>query len=186
MLKEELELNKKDKEKCSQIEIKLQKLIDLAFDYNKETDEVKFAIPKNVHFIGMMNDVDKSIDTFDLALRRRFRWKEMECDYDVIEDSFKNNPKDIDDYIERCQNLNAFISEKGKVEDKIGLGLGKSYEFGHSYFMKVPASKTGVSKTARSNLFNDYLLPTLKEYLRGFYEEDDIPNHLKDSKKSKH
>lgn len=182
MLKVERSLCQAGDENIAKIDEKIRQLVDLAFDYNEETDEVKFAIPKNVHFIGMMNDVDKSIDTFDLALRRRFRWKEMKCDYEVIEDSFKNNPKDIEDYIERCQNLNEFISEKKKVEDKVGLGLGKAYEFGHSYFMKVPASKTGVSKTARSNLFNDYLLPTLKEYLRGFYEEDDIPKHLKDAR----
>lgn len=182
MLKAELELNKEDEEKRTQIEAKINKLIDLAFVYDEKTDEVKFAIPKNVHFIGMMNDVDKSIDTFDLALRRRFRWKEMVCDYEVIEDSFKNNQTNIEEYIDRCQNLNEFISGKKKVDGKTGLGLGKSYEFGHSYFMKVPASKTGVSKTARSNLFNDYLSPTLKEYLRGFYEEDDISKHLKDAR----
>lgn len=34
--------------------------------------EVKFGIPKNVRFIGTMNDVDKSIEAFDIALRRRF------------------------------------------------------------------------------------------------------------------
>lgn len=182
MLKAELELNKDDEGKRTAIEAKIKKLTDLAFEYNAETDEVKFAIPKNIHFIGMMNDVDKSIDTFDLALRRRFRWKEMECDYEVIEDSFKNNPTNIEEYIDRCRNLNEFISGKKKIDGKTGLGLGKSYEFGHSYYMKVPASKTGVSKTARSNLFNDYLLPTLKEYLRGFYEEDDISKHLKDAR----
>ena len=182
MLKAELELINGDEKRQAQIESKIKKLTDLAFEYDAETDEVKFAIPKNVHFIGMMNDVDKSIDTFDLALRRRFRWKEMACDYEVIEDSFKNNPTNIEEYIDRCQNLNEFISEKKKVDGKTGLGLGKSYEFGHSYFMKIPASKTGVSKTARSNLFNDYLSPTLKEYLRGFYEEDDISKHLKDAR----
>ena len=37
-------------------------------------NKVYFGIPNNVLFIGMMNDVDKSIDTFDLALRRRFKW----------------------------------------------------------------------------------------------------------------
>ncbi len=182
MLKAELELNKDDEEKRTKIEAKIEKLTDLAFEHNDETDEVKFAIPKNVHFIGMMNDVDKSIDTFDLALRRRFKWNEMECDYEVIEDSFKNNPTNIEEYIDRCRNLNEFISGKKKVDGKTGLGLGKSYEFGHSYFMKVPASKTGVSRTARSNLFNDYLSPTLKEYLRGFYEEDEISKHLSDAK----
>ncbi|MBK9741535.1 MAG: hypothetical protein IPO94_00580 [Saprospiraceae bacterium] len=45
--------------------------------FEKIDDEVLFGIPENIYFIGMMNDVDKSIDSFDLALRRRFAWKEM-------------------------------------------------------------------------------------------------------------
>lgn len=40
--------------------------------YEIDNNEVKFGVPQNVFFIGMMNDVDKSIDAFDLALRRRF------------------------------------------------------------------------------------------------------------------
>lgn len=31
-----------------------------------------FTIPSNVYIIGTMNNVDKSLVTFDLALRRRF------------------------------------------------------------------------------------------------------------------
>ncbi len=38
----------------------------------------------------MMNDVDKSIDTFDLALRRRFKWIRKDCNYDVIQEEVKN------------------------------------------------------------------------------------------------
>lgn len=182
MVKNELGACSKSEEEKKELQLKLNHLIELAFDYNRETDEVKFAIPKNVHFIGMMNDVDKSIDSFDLALRRRFRWMEMECNYDALEDYFEPDPINIDDYIDRCRNLNTFISGKNKVDSKNGLGLGKSYEFGHSFFMKVPVSKNGISRTARLNLFNDYLSPTLKEYLRGFYEEGDIPKRLKDAR----
>lgn len=181
MLENDLTSAENDQEK-EKIQRKIGQLIGLAFDYDSKTKEVKFAIPKNVHFIGMMNDVDKSIDSFDLALRRRFRWKEMECDYEVIEDSFKVIPSNLDDYIQRCQNLNAFISGSKKIDSKTGLGLGKSYEFGHSYFMKVPVVKKRISKSARNNLFVDYLQPTLKEYLRGFYEESDIPKRIAEAK----
>ena len=38
-----------------------------------ETDE-KFYIPDNVYIIGTMNDIDRSVDTFDFAMRRRFRF----------------------------------------------------------------------------------------------------------------
>ena len=55
------------------------KFKDLAYEI--DNNEVKFGVPKNVFFIGMMNDVDKSIDAFDLALRRRFKWIRKDCDY---------------------------------------------------------------------------------------------------------
>lgn len=41
-----------------------------------ETNE-KFYIPENVYIIGTMNDIDRSVDTFDFAMRRRFRFVEI-------------------------------------------------------------------------------------------------------------
>ena len=41
-----------------------------------ETNE-KFYIPENVYIIGTMNDIDRSVDTFDFAMRRRFRFIEI-------------------------------------------------------------------------------------------------------------
>ena len=66
----------------------------------------EFFIPANIYFIGMMNDVDKSIDCFDLALRRRFTWILMECDYDVLNDLDKN----YSGYKEKCKKLNNYIT----------------------------------------------------------------------------
>ncbi len=125
----------------------------------------KFGVPRNVFFIGMMNDVDRSIDTFDLALRRRFRWVRKECDYDVIGG----------DYAESCKKLNEYISKD--------LRLGKSYEFGHSFFMRI-ATNGKVTKTAKERLFDDYLRPTLAEYLRSaISEENELELKLNEAKK---
>ena len=66
----------------------------------------EFFIPANIYFIGMMNDVDKSIDCFDLALRRRFTWFLMECDYDVLNDLDKR----CGGYKEKCKKLNNYIT----------------------------------------------------------------------------
>ena len=66
----------------------------------------EFFIPANIYFIGMMNDVDKSIDCFDLALRRRFTWILMECDYDVLNDLDKK----YSGYKEKCKKLNNYIT----------------------------------------------------------------------------
>ena len=134
--------------------------------------KVAFGVPKNVYFIGMMNDVDKSIDTFDLALRRRFKWIRKDCKYDVIKEiKFKNgsdNFKNIDEYADCAEALNKYISQE--------LLLGKSYEFGHSFFMKMSGipKNTIISESNLETLFDSHLRPTLKEYLRAFYPENEI------------
>ena len=137
-----------------------------------ENGKVAFGVPKNVYFIGMMNDVDKSIDTFDLALRRRFKWIRKDCKYDVIKEiKFKNgsgNFKNIDEYADCAEALNKYISQE--------LLLGKSYEFGHSFFMKMSGipKNTIISESNLETLFDSHLRPTLKEYLRAFYPENEI------------
>lgn len=144
--------------------------------YTIDNNEVKFGVPENVFFIGMMNDVDKSIDAFDLALRRRFKWIRKDCDYDVIEEETRFKRKEdfsnIGQYIKACEKLNNYISAE--------LGLGKSYEFGHSFFMKMSdiAKRKEVTQHNLETLFNLYLRPTLKEYLRAVFAESELDGKL--------
>lgn len=152
-----------------------------AYEYDEEQG-ARFGIPKNIRFIGMMNDVDKSIDAFDLALRRRFKWIRKDCDYNVIKETVKDkigniDESSLDNYIKSCKLLNNFISVKEN-----GLKLGKSYEFGHSFFMKISDivknnKKEDADKITGENketLFDNYLSPTLKEYLRSSCSEEEI------------
>lgn len=144
--------------------------------YEIDNGEVKFGVPQNIFFIGMMNDVDKSIDAFDLALRRRFKWIRKDCDYNVIEEEtcFKGKEEfsNISQYVKACKKLNNYISND--------LGLGKSYEFGHSFFMKISdiAKRKEITQNNVEVLFNLYLRPTLKEYLRAVFAESELDNKL--------
>lgn len=144
--------------------------------YIIDNGEVKFGVPANVFFIGMMNDVDKSIDAFDLALRRRFKWIRKDCDYEVIEEETRFRRKDdfsnIGQYIKACEKLNSYISAE--------LGLGKSYEFGHSFFMKMSdiSKRKEITQHNLETLFNLYLRPTLKEYLRAVFAESELDGKL--------
>ena len=157
-----------------------EKVFDKEKHYNSEGT---FGIPRNIRFIGMMNDVDKSIDTFDLALRRRFRWIRKDCDYEALKNVLTNKGlENINNYIEQCEELNSYISNT--------LHLGKSYEFGHSFFMKIcdfiPPKGRNTKKITVNNkesLFKEFLEPTLKEYLRSFFTEDEIESKLTDAKK---
>ena len=159
-----------------------EKIENIAYEYD-DKEGVYFGIPQNIRFIGMMNDVDKSIDTFDLALRRRFKWIRKDCDYDVIEDLLEKEKKEkesIDKYVERCKRLNEYIS-KTKND---GLGLGKTYEFGHAFFLKIMqiSKNKKITPDHCKLLFERHLRPTLSEYLRSFQDEDEIEKNINKAK----
>jgi len=87
---------------------------------------------------------------------------------------------DLEKYIIICKRLNYFIANT--------LGLGKSYEIGHSYFMniEIPTKGKNANKITSSNveaLFNKKLKPLIEEYLRGEYSQADIENELDKAKK---
>ncbi|QPH96054.1 AAA family ATPase [Campylobacter concisus] len=129
----------------------------------------EFFIPANIYFIGMMNDVDKSIDCFDLALRRRFAWVLMECNYEVVE-----NVTD-EDYTAKCKNLNQYITGKtyelnGKQEQD-GLNLGRAYEIGHSYFLRKEVLN-------EEEIWNRHIEPILREYIRTQFGDRDAEDKL--------
>ncbi len=157
------------------------------YSYLKEGNDKYFLIPKNVYFIGTMNDVDRSIDSFDIALRRRFFWYRMDCDYRVIQvelSQFENiggfNNKDVPEsgYLESCYKLNRYIT--------IELGLGKLYELGHSYFMEIEkhTEKKVLGNKDLEILFDFSIAPLLREYIRTQYNSEfEIEDKLKKAKK---
>ncbi len=148
--------------------------------------EYLFGIPENIYFIGMMNDVDKSIDAFDLALRRRFSWIEKSYDKNVVK-GVLSDFNNIDEYLKNIEELNKYISTTS-ISKPEGLGLGKQYEFGHSFFLKIKdfiTQRKIITEDAMKNLFDIHLKPTLKEYLRTVYSDNEIEKYLKIAKEEK-
>ena len=129
-----------------------------------ETDE-KFYIPENIYIIGTMNDIDRSVDTFDFAMRRRFRFVEVtaESQLGMLDDVLGDKAEEAK---ARLRNLNAEIE---KVQE-----LNSHYHIGPSYFLKLEEVNFDYEL-----LWSDYLKPLLEDYLRGSYEEDTTLNTLK-------
>jgi len=129
-----------------------------------ETDE-KFYIPENVYIIGTMNDIDRSVDTFDFAMRRRFRFVEVtaESQLGMLDDALGDKAEEAKT---RLRNLNVAIEN---VQE-----LNSHYHIGPSYFRNLKELDYDYEL-----LWSDYLKPLLEDYLRGSYEEDEILNTLK-------
>lgn len=130
-----------------------------------------FGVPANLYFIGTMNDIDRSIDSFDMALRRRFAWVRTGCDYEVIRDAVSGD-KHAETYETMCEKLNNFIRDE--------LELGESYEIGHAYFMTI--AERGISQSSLNHLFDTRIEPLLSEYLRAEYNPKDIKDKLKQAR----
>ncbi|MCY7163970.1 AAA family ATPase [Streptococcus mitis] len=129
-----------------------------------ETDE-KFYIPENVYIIGTMNDIDRSVDTFDFAMRRRFRFVEVTAESQVgMLDNVLGD--EAEEAKKRLRNLNVAIEN---VQE-----LNSHYHIGPSYFLKLKDVDFDYEL-----LWSDYIKPLLEDYLRGSYEEDETLQTLK-------
>ncbi|MCI2063185.1 MAG: AAA family ATPase [Eubacteriaceae bacterium] len=119
----------------------------------------KFFIPENVYIIGTMNDIDRSVDSFDFAMRRRFRFIELRAD-ERLEMLDALNDDELK--AEAIRRMTALNTEIANVED-----LNENYQIGASYFLKL--------KTLNfDQLWTDYLRPLLQDYIQGMYDYDGI------------
>ena len=131
-----------------------------------------FYIPENVYIIGTMNDIDRSVESMDFAMRRRFAWKEITAKsrQSMLDDdeAWGANGKPSDSVIaemkNRMDNLNAaIIDQYGEEEysNKDKIGLSRAYQIGAAYFLKYALYNNF------EELWTNHLEGLLYEYLRG-------------------
>ena len=134
-------------------------LMLLERDYRKTSvtlaGGISFSVPDNVYIIGMMNTSDRSLALLDYALRRRFRFVDLEPCFDL--QSFQTyqlgleSPK-LDRLIEQVKALN----EEIKADPALGSGCC----IGHSYFCGC----TACTDEWLQAIVECDLLPVLREY----------------------
>lgn len=120
-----------------------------------------FYIPENVYIIGSMNDIDRSVESFDFAMRRRFTWLEITAQESA---SNMNLPQEV---IDKMQRLNTAISNIDV--------LGSAFHIGGAYFLDAD----GKPRTDLDKVYQFRIEPLLKEYLRGLPEIEDRLKELK-------
>ncbi len=124
-----------------------------------------FYVPENVIVIGTMNDIDRSVETFDFALRRRFDWVNIKAN-DVMESSLISMRESgtIDaaaDDANLKQLSERVVKMNGKISDK-QYSLNEDYHIGPAYFKGYNGTKESLTE-----IFEHNIAPILQEYLRG-------------------
>lgn len=106
-----------------------------------------FAVPDNVYLIGTMNTADRSLAGLDVALRRRFDFKEMLPRPELLE-GVKVAGISISDLL-RVMN------------QRIEALLDREHVLGHAYFMSLQEQPTLVEL---ASIFRNKVLPLMQEY----------------------
>ena len=147
--------------------------------------EKPFVIPKNIYLIGTMNSIDKSLATFDLALRRRFGFYKIMPDVNLLSNMLATTNlcnDSIEEFIKKCKNLNDEIS------NNLVLQLGYDYQIGHAYFAKIkdfiPDNKDeqSISTFDLEKLWIYHLEPLLEEYIGNRMEDSSIKDKIEKMK----
>ena len=120
-----------------------------------------FFVPENVYILATMNDIDRSVESMDFALRRRFAWKEIKPEdrLEMLSEKLDHNTCD-----KAIRVMNALNEEISKTR-----GLGSAYQIGPAYFLKLDKEHYNGDFAA---LWDMHIEVLLKEYLRGYSNAD--------------
>ena len=143
---------------------------DIALKIEDSSNCGHFFVPENVYIIGTMNDIDRSVESMDFAMRRRFAFKEIFAEDRM--DMIKENSKLAQHYPvieQRMRNLNLAILT---IQS-----LSTAYQIGAAYYLKLENYLTEdgtIDDSSWKMLWDNHLHGLLFEYLRG------LPNEKED------
>ena len=123
-----------------------------------------FVIPRNLYILGTMNDIDRSVESMDFALRRRFAWKEVTAEdtqKDILNAKDEKGTPKIDE-----ESAKILKDAMDAVNEEIGRDprLGREYKLGGAIFAKF--TKYAGKNDPFGKLWTNHIENILREYLR--------------------
>jgi 5-methylcytosine-specific restriction protein B len=110
-----------------------------------------FTVPPNLYLIGAMNTADRSISQLDIALRRRFGFKELLPNPDMLRDS----------WIDEISLATWLRALNRRLREQLNQD-GRHLQVGHAYFMTDGKPLQNLSDIAA--VVRDEIWPLLQEY----------------------
>ncbi|MDQ5826759.1 MAG: AAA family ATPase [Chloroflexota bacterium] len=114
-----------------------------------------FYVPENLLLVGTMNSADRSLAMVDYALRRRFRFVEVEPNPEVLDQWLAargNSPRARRVILDLFRDTNERLTQ----------AIDPDHRLGHTYFMLdplTPATLDRLWRTAIKPLITEYFLP---------------------------
>ncbi len=125
-----------------------------------------FFIPRNVIILGTMNDIDRSVESMDFALRRRFIWHEVTAGRATLKSAFESGnfgPLLRDHAVEAADRISAL---NAVIEQGTRFGLNRHYDITQGQFNLPGWSGEDLDDLIRF-VWDHRIEPLLWEYLRG-------------------
>lgn len=107
-----------------------------------------FSVPPNLYLIGTMNTADRSAEAWDMALRRRFTFKEMDAQPELI-------PKLVHPPMVAGIDLMRLLET---INSRISRLLDRDYKIGHAFFLNIH------SLAELKSAFELSIIPLLREF----------------------
>ncbi|MEB2492876.1 AAA family ATPase [Peribacillus frigoritolerans] len=129
--------------------------INITLPYSQES----FTLPSNLYILGTMNTSDRSIALMDVALRRRFSFKEVMPDAEIIKENLMSKNGLGHNYVE------FIIAVFKNLNKRIEVLVDKNYQIGHSYFLKIKKESDLIG------VWNQEIIPLVQEYFFNDWEK---------------
>ena len=121
------------------------------------TPQHRFGVPPNLHILGTMNTADRSIALMDIALRRRFTFREMMPDAGVLREELKEILSDA--------LLALVVDIFHALNQRITYLLDRDHQLGHAFFLRIRSLKD------LRECFSQKVIPMLQEYFYGAWDK---------------
>lgn len=128
-----------------------------------------FFIPENLYIIGTMNNIDRSVESMDFAMRRRFAFKEITAQESAailtLEAFSKISPENATAAFANIKEIKRRMSALNQAILDPDNELSTDYQIGGAYFLKYALYTN--EPNPFDKLWDNHLEILLKEYLRG-------------------